>query len=198
MVRLSLKNWWVLTVKGVITLAFGITALTLDLQGVGLLAGFFSIFLLISGLILVIIPLIRKKTIDKSWRLTEGFIDIVMGTVILSFTAITTDIFITIVAIWISFMGILQIANGYRLRSLYHHWWFLIFNGIMAIAFASIIFTHSFQGIFTKAVLIGLQSIVFGSFLIVSSWYIKKLFNDISIDIPQKEGEEGNQELSYY
>ncbi len=198
MIRLALKNWWILTAKGILTLAFGITALSTTTVGVSILAKFFSVFILISGLTLVIISILPRKTADKSWKLTEGFIDIVIGTVILSFTGITTDIFISIVAIWISFMGILQVSNSYRLKSLYHHWWLLVFNAIMAIVFAILIFTHPIHGVLTKTVLIGLQGIVFGSFVIISSIYIRKLLSDISIDIPHKEGDEGNQELTYY
>ena len=198
MFRLALKNWWILTAKGILTLAFGITALSTTMVGVNILAKFFSVFILLSGLILVAISLFHRKTSDKSWKLTEGFIDIVIGTVILSFTGITNDIFISIIAIWISFMGILQVSNSYRLKSLYHHWGLLVFNAIMAITFAILIFTYPLHGIFTKTVLIGLQGIVFGSFIIISSIYVKKLLADISIDIPHKEGDEGNQELTYY
>ncbi len=198
MLRIALKNWWMLTVKGIITFIFGIVALTLPLETLVFISRFFGLLVLASGLTLVIFSLTRKTTYDRSWKLTEGFIDITIGAVVLSYVSITSSILIALIAIWISFMGILQISNGYRLKSLYNHWWFLILNGILAIAFAVLIFTQPAHGIFTLAVLIGLQAVVFGGFLIVSSIYVKKMLHDISLEIPQKEGDEGNQELSYY
>jgi uncharacterized membrane protein HdeD (DUF308 family) len=138
-----LKNWWILTIKGLLTLAFGVIAISAPI----------------------------------------------------STMLFSTRIF---VSMWISFMGILQISNGYRLRGLYNHYWILIFNGLLAISFALIVLTQPIYGIITLMTLIGLQAIVFGGFLVISSFYIRKIFYDIDTEIPHKVGEEANQELSYY
>lgn len=187
-----------LTLKGLITLVFGMIALFFPMETMMLFSRFFGILVLALGLTLVIFSLTRKGTFDRSWKLTEGFIDVTIGTVVLTFTEIGSGTLIALIAIWISFMGFLQIANGYRLRSLFNHWWFLILNGVLAITFAILIFTQPVLDVFTLIVLIGLQSMVFGGFLIVSSVFVKKMLRDISLEIPHKEGEEGNQELSYY
>ena len=194
-----LKNWWILTVKGLLTVIFGIVAVTAPVSTILIFSRLFGILLLMSGVMLFMLSLQnRKKYGDRSWKLTEGFIDLIMGIIILSFPGITTGIFISLISIWISFMGILQISNGYRLRGLYNHYWILIFNGILAIAFATFVFTQPNHELVTLIVLIGLQAIVFGGFLIISSIYIRKIFNDIDIEIPHKVGDEANQELSYY
>ena len=196
--NIEIKNWWILTIKGLLTLTFGLIALTMPVKTLMYIVNFFGILLLISGILFVLTAIIRDVRKDRTWILTEGFLDIVIATIVLSFPEFTVSIFIAIVTIWISFMGILQISNAYRFRSLYNHWWFLILNGLLAIIFALFIFTQPIHGIVTLVVLIGLQAVVFGGFLIVSSFYIKRLLEDIHIDIPQKEGDEGNQELSYY
>jgi len=196
--NIEIKNWWILTIKGLLTLTFCSIALTMPVRTLMYTVNFFGILLLISGILFVLTAIIRDVRKDRTWILTEGFLDIVIATIVLSFPEFTASIFIAIITIWISFMGILQISNGYRFRSLYNHWWFLILNGLLAIIFALFIFTQPIHGIVTLVVLIGLQAIVFSGFLIVSSFYIKGLLDDIHIDIPQKEGDEGNQQLSYY
>ena len=192
-----LKNWWMLTIKGLITFIFGLITISAPISTIMISSRLFGFLIIISGVSLLYLSS-RIKSMDRSWRLTEGFIDLIMGIIIISFTGMTTSTFLSLVAIWISFMGILQISNGYRLRGLFNHYWILIFNGILAIAFASIIFTQSFHGIMTMVVLIGLQASVFGSFLTIISMYIRKILNDIDTDIPHKAGDEANQELSYY
>lgn len=191
------KNWWMLTIKGLITFLFGLITISAPIDALPIFSQLFGILIILSGIFLTISSF-RIKDRDRNWRITEGFIDLIIGLIIISFSGMTSSIFLSLVAIWISFMGILQISNGYRLRGLFNHYWILIFNGVLAIAFASIIFTHSFHGIMTLVVLIGLQASVFGSFLTIISMYIRKILNDIDTEIPHKAGEEANQELSYY
>lgn len=192
-----LKNWWILTIKGLITFIFGLITISAPISVLPIFSQLFGILIISSGIFLTLSSF-RIKDKDRNWRLTEGFIDLIIGLIIISFSGMTSSIFLSLIAIWISFMGILQISNGYRLRGLFNHYWILIFNGVLAIAFASIIFTHSFHGIMTLVILIGLQASVFGSFMTIISMYIRKILNDIDTEIPHKAGEEANQELSYY
>jgi len=194
-----IKNWWILTIKGLLSLTFGIIAITFPIGTLLIFTKFFALILALSGSLLIYVSISRRKIDrDHSWKMTEGFIDLAIGLIVLIIPELTAAIFITLITIWISFTGILQILNGYRLRSLYNHWWILILNGFLAITFAVLIFTHPYHALITLMVLIGLQAIVFGSFLIITSINLKKLISDLKTEIPHKEGEEGNQELSYY
>jgi uncharacterized membrane protein HdeD (DUF308 family) len=195
MKQFYLKNWWTLTIKGLLTIIFGILAIMNPLGSLNPVITFFGISLLVSGTMLLTTALIRKVRRDRAWNLTEGFLDIMVATISLSLNEVSSGLFLTILAIWISFIGILQITNRYRLNGLFNHWWYLIFNGILAIIFASMIFTFPMQG---RGILIILQVGILIGFILVSSIHVKKLMEDIRIDIPRKEGEEGNQELSYY
>ncbi len=192
-----MKNWWMLTIKGLITFVFGLITISAPISVLPIISQIFGLLIILSGISLTLLSF-KIKDRDRNWRLTEGFIDMIIGLIIISFSGMTSSIFLSLTAIWISFMGILQISNGYRLRGLFNHYWILIFNGILAIAFATIIFTHTYHGIMTLVILIGLQASVFGSFMTITSMYIRKILNDIDTEIPHKAGEEGNQELSYY
>jgi uncharacterized membrane protein HdeD (DUF308 family) len=192
-----LKNWWMLTIKGLITFVFGLITISAPISVLPIVSQIFGLLIILSGISLTLLSF-KVKDRDRNWRFTEGFIDLIIGLIIISFSGMTSSIFLSLTAIWISFMGILQISNGYRLRGLFNHYWILIFNGLLAIAFATIIFTHSYHGIMTLVILIGLQASVFGSFMTIISMYIRKILNDIDTEIPHKAGEEANQELSYY
>ncbi|MGD9328329.1 MAG: DUF308 domain-containing protein [Cyclobacteriaceae bacterium] len=186
-----------LTIKGLITFVFGLITISAPISVLPIVSQIFGLLIILSGISLTLLSF-KVKDRDRNWRFTEGFIDLIIGLIIISFSGMTSSIFLSLTAIWISFMGILQISNGYRLRGLFNHYWILIFNGLLAIAFATIIFTHSYHGIMTLVILIGLQASVFGSFMTIISMYIRKILNDIDTEIPHKAGEEANQELSYY
>jgi uncharacterized membrane protein HdeD (DUF308 family) len=194
-----LKNWWLLTIKGMLTFMFGILATTTQLATDMVFSKVFGTLLILCGLLLLMIVFKERKNIqDRNWRLTEGFIDLIIGLILIAHTQITVSEFLSIITIWISFMGVLQISNGYRLRGLYNHYWILIFNGILAIAFAILVFTQPIHTTINMMILIGLYTTVFGGFLIISSLYIRKIIRDIDTEIPNKIGDEANQELSYY
>lgn len=196
--RFHLKNWWILTIKGLATFGFVLAATWTPTYSLPALISVCGILLLISGGLMIVSSILQKLRMDRAWILTEGFLDIVVGTILLSFHELSAGIFISMIAIWISFIGIIQIANKYRLNSLFNHWGFLLFNGFMAILFAFFLLQVPLEGMITRSILIGLQSGILIGFLVVSSCHVKKLLSDIQIDIPHKEGEEGNQELTYF
>ena len=194
-----LKNWWMLTIKGLITFTVGLLVISVQPDNLMFISGIFAILLLINGTGMILLSILNKRKFhDREWRLTEGFIDLIIGLIIISFSNLDPAIFIALVTIWISFMGILQVSSGYRMRGLFNHYWILIFNGLLAIGFTAMIYTRPVYELLTMIILIGLQALVFGSFLIISSIYIRKVFQDINIEIPHKVGEDANQELSYY
>jgi uncharacterized membrane protein HdeD (DUF308 family) len=196
--RYHLKNWWILTIKGLATFGFALTATWISIYSLPTLISICGILLLISGAFMIVSSILQKLRGDRTWILTEGFLDIMVGTILLSFHELSAGMFISMIAIWISFIGIIQIANKYRLNSLFNHWGFLLFNGFMAIIFAFFVLHFPLEGMITRSILIGLQTGIMIGFLIVSSCHVKKLLSDIQIDIPHKEGEEGNQELTYF
>lgn len=196
--RYHLKNWWILTIKGLATFGFVMTATWIPIDNLPTLIAICGILLLISGALMIVYSILQKPRRDRTWVLTEGFLDIMVGTILLSFHQLSAGMFISMIAIWISFIGIMQIANKYRLNSLFNHWGFLLFNGFMAIIFAFFLLHIHLEGIITRSIIIGLQAGILIGFLIVSSCHIKKLLSDIQIDIPHKEGDEGNQELTYF
>jgi len=196
--RYHLKNWWILTIKGLATFGFVLTATWISTYSLSNLISICGILLLISGALMIVTSILQKPRRDRAWILTEGFLDIMVGTIMLSFHELSAGMFISMIAIWISFIGIIQIANKYRLNSLFNHWGFLLFNGFMAFIFAFFLLQIPLEGMITRSIIIGLQSGILIGFLIVSSCHVKKLLSDIQIDIPHKEGEEGNQELTYF
>jgi uncharacterized membrane protein HdeD (DUF308 family) len=106
--------------------------------------------------------------------------------------------FLVVATTWLTLTGMLQVTNAYRLRSLFHHWKVLMLNGILAIIFSCTIIITPYERNLNKIIVMMLLGLTFIVFLIISSLYLRKLVEDIALEIPSKPGEAGNQELSYY
>jgi uncharacterized membrane protein HdeD (DUF308 family) len=193
-----LKSWRVITIKGLVTTILGLLSFYVPIEYIALLIRIFGTLLIVSGAIMIYDFLIIPSAADRNWRVIEGTIDGFFGFITLILGLVTPSNFFIVVTLWISIIGLMQISNAYRLRSLFHHWKILMLNGFLALVFSIGIIIYPRESFFNKAIIMFLLSLVFVVFLFISSFYLKKLVEDIYLDIPHKRGEEGNQELSYY
>jgi uncharacterized membrane protein HdeD (DUF308 family) len=193
-----LKSWRVITIKGLVTTILGLLSFFIPYEYTDNLIRIFGTLLIVSGAVMIYDYLIIPSTADRSWRIVEGILDGLFGIISLILGLVTPSNFIIVITLWISLIGLLQISNAYRLRSLFHHWKILMLNGFLALTFSIVIIIYPKESLFNKAIIMFLLSLVFIVFLLISSFYLKKLVEDIYLDIPHKQGEEGNQELSYY
>ena len=193
-----LKSWRVVTLKGLTTTILGILTLCLPVSNGIIFIRLFGSLLIISGSILIYDYLIFTSTSDRNWRLAEGIVDGAYGFITVTLGLVTPENFLPVLTSWITLIGLLQVTNAYRLRSLFHHWKALMLNGVLAIIFSSAILVYPGKNPVNKVLIMIILSLIFISFLLISSFYLKKLVEDIALDIPKKQGEEGNQELSYY
>jgi uncharacterized membrane protein HdeD (DUF308 family) len=193
-----LKSWRVVTIKGLVTTLLGLFTFYLLPAYAEIFIRLFGTLLIVSGSILIYDFVVNNTSRDRSWRLVEGMLDGIYGVITIILVWVNAGNFLPVITSWIILTGILQVTNAYRLRSLFHHWKALMLNGILAIAFSSGIVFYPRESQFNKAVILMSLLAVFIAFLLISSYYLKKLVEDIQLEIPGKQGEEANQELSYF
>ena len=193
-----LKSWRVVTIKGLITTLLGLFAFYLLPAYSDIFIKLFGSLLIVSGSILIYDFVVNTTTIDRKWRFVEGILDGIYGIITIIIGLVTKDNFLIIITSWIILVGVLQVSNAYRLRSLFHHWKALMLNGMLAIAFSSGIIFYPRESLLNKAMILVPLSALFIAFLMISSYYLKKLVEDIYLDIPNKQGEDANQGLSYF
>ena len=108
-------NWWLIALRGVLAILFGI--LTFVLPGVALATFIilFSAYMLVDGAAGIISALraVRKK--DR-WGLLlfEGLLNIAVGIVAFLWPGITVIAFVLLVAAWAIVSGALMTAAGFR------------------------------------------------------------------------------------
>ena len=193
-----LKSWRVVTIKGLVTTLLGLLTFYLLPAYSDLFIRLFGSLLIVSGSILIYDFVVNATTLDRSWRLVEGSIDGIYGVLTVIFGLVNVTNFLFMITSWITLTGVLQVSNAYRLRSLFHHWKALMLNGILAILFSAGVIFYPHESPLNKAIVMISFTVLFIAFLSISSYYLKKLVEDIQMEIPNKQGEEANQELSYF
>ncbi|HLF35673.1 MAG TPA: DUF308 domain-containing protein [Cyclobacteriaceae bacterium] len=193
-----LKSWRIVTIKGLVTTVLGLSALFTPPAYADIFIRIFGTLFIVSGSILIYDYFTNPASPDWKWRFAEGLVDGFFGLITLSLGWVTASNFFVVITAWVTLIGVLQVSNAYRLRSLFHHWKILMLNGLLGIMFSAGLILSPYENTTNKIIIMFLLSILFVTFLIISSFYLKRLVEDIHTELPRKQGEEGNQELSYY
>ena len=170
------KNWWLFTLKGVITILFGIAALAIPKQTILVLTMYFGAILLISGAIYIFWLLMNynRLTNNGKWLLLDGVFDIVMGFLVLSYPELTVKVFIFFIALWLLFIGSIQLFFAFRIkRTVKSSWWLPLINGVITILLAFLVFQRPFESAVAMSYLVGISAILFGFLVIATSLILR-------------------------
>jgi uncharacterized membrane protein HdeD (DUF308 family) len=174
------KNWWLLAIKGFLTLFFGFTLLILpSLNRVEIIKIFASI-ISASGLLLIFGTYFNFKN-DLPWRwwLIEGLYDLIIGMAIFFVLSqhklAAMAMFTEIIALWALVFGIIQIITAFRFQRYSVGWFAMLSSGLLAIAYTIIIFMSILPGADAKTIAIGYFAIFLGFVIFLNAIKLRKV-----------------------
>lgn len=172
------KNWWLITIKGLIFIFLGIYILKFPISGMLGLIVYGSVLLFISGLILAAFALITRR-IHKGWRwqLADGILDIIVAIILflnIGLTAVTFPYVFTLYGILTGIFWLFQ--SDYFRKNQYKFWWVVLLAGLVSILVGILIFLRPLIGIISIVSFIGILFIVHGFFLALFSFEISHAY----------------------
>ena len=167
MATLLATNWWVLALRGLAAIAFGV--LTLLVPGVSLaaLVFVFASYALVDG-VLTVIAAFRGQPNDRPWwsLALEGLVSIGAGAAAFLMPGVTTVMLVYVVAGWALITGALEIATAVRLRRHISGEWRMILAGVASLAFGTLLMLAPAMGAVAMVMWIGAYALVFGAALL--------------------------------
>ena len=171
------KNWWLMSIKGILAIGFGIMMLIRKNPMIkSSLAISFGVLVVVSGLLIITGAFLHRK-ISPRWRswLIEGLLDIIIGTIFVIKPQLAKAFFLYFLAIWAFITAFIQIITSFRMINYMERWWTFLITGIFCILFAILIFINPFYAKYNLSAIIGLSCIVFGMLLV----YLSRILRDI-------------------
>jgi uncharacterized membrane protein HdeD (DUF308 family) len=161
------QSAWMLILRGVIAIAFGVLAVTLPGLTLVLLVGLFAAYALLSGFVSIVAAW-RSRGIDNKWWLTLllGIVGIAAGIYAVVFPALTALVLVLLIGANAIFTGVLDIAIAIRLREAVKGTWMLVLSGIVSITFGLLVFFFPGAGAIALVWLISFYAIVTGVLLL--------------------------------
>lgn len=165
------KNWWLITLRGLIFFFIGIYIIRSPISGMLGLVVYGSALLFISGLVISIFAItIRKTNKNWIWQLLEGLLDIIIAIILLSNIGLTAITLPYVFAFFGVLTGIFWIMESlFFKRNNYRYWAVALVAGLFSIIIGVLIFYRPVLAALTILTIIGIMFIVQGIFLVMFS-----------------------------
>ncbi|MEV0615276.1 HdeD family acid-resistance protein [Nonomuraea sp. NPDC050404] len=166
------RSWWLLLVRGLLAIVFGVLALIWP--GITLLAlvFFFGAYAFVSGLFALFAGF-RHGARSRTWLIVSGIIGILAGIVTVVWPGITSLALLYLVAFWAIFTGVAEIVAGIQLRKDIENEWMFIVGGILSVIFGVLLLLWPGAGMLSLVWLIGGFAVLYGIAMVALSLRVK-------------------------
>jgi len=168
------RNWWLILLRGICALVFGI--LTFIWPGVTLLTliAFYGAFALIDGALAIWAAITGGEMASRWWLLIVGLLGVAAGLITLMMPGVTALVLLFFIAFWAIATGVMQIVGAIRLRKEIDNEWMLILGGALSVLFGLIVLIAPGAGALGLIWAIAAYSIVFGILFVALALRLRK------------------------
>ena len=175
-IKEAVKYWWLLLLTGLILVAVGIWVFASPATAYLSLSILFGASILTVGFLETVFAISAHKSLEGwGWTLASGLLDIVIGSYLLLYPAVTMAILPFVLGFWLLFRGFSAIGFSFDMKSYGDlNWgWFLLF-AIGIIFLAVMILAVPAFGVANMIAWTGLSFIFAGVFRIILAFRLKK------------------------
>jgi len=168
------KNWWLLLLRGIAAILFGVLALGwpgLTLLTLILLYGAFA---LVDGVIAIIAAITGDAPTARWWLAIVGILGIAVGILTFIWPGMTALILLFFIGGWALATGVFQIIGAIRLRKEIDNEWLLILSGVISVLFGLGVLVYPGAGALALVWVIGTYAIIAGVLYIGLAFRLKK------------------------
>jgi uncharacterized membrane protein HdeD (DUF308 family) len=167
------RHWWVIGLRGLAAIIFGILAFAWPGMTLAVLVLLFGVYAIVDGA-LGIMAAIRGDTSHRILMGVEGVVSILAGVAAFAWPLITALVLLYIIAFWAIVTGILEIVAAFRLRQAITNELGLIIGGVLSVLFGIVLIAAPGAGALAVVFLIGAYAIVFGISLLALAWRLRE------------------------
>ena len=174
------RNWWLIPVRGVLAILFGVAAFALPDRTFDFLVLLFGVYALIDGATVLALGLLAASYNTRLWSLVAaGFVGVATGLLTFMYTSTVSQVLVYVIGAWAIATGVLQIAAAVRLRSIISNEWLMGFSGALSIVFGALVAARPNDGAVALVYLFGVYAILLGVSLVGLGFRLRNLGADL-------------------
>jgi uncharacterized membrane protein HdeD (DUF308 family) len=170
------KNWWLLLLRGIAAIIFGILAFAwpgITLLSLVILYGAYA---LVDGVLSIAAAIGGGggAATPRWWLIVVGLLGIAAGLLTFFWPQITALVLLMFIGAWALIHGVFEIIGAIRLRKEIDNEWMLILSGALSVIFGAAMLIMPGAGALALIWVIGAYSIIFGILFIGFAFRLKK------------------------
>ena len=172
--------WWLVLLRGILLIIFGIIALVSP--GIALLAlvWIFGFFAILEGIAAIVIGIRSRSEPHWVWTLVQGVVSVLAGIIALIWPGLTALALLFVVAFWAIVVGIGEIGGAFASRrSSSTSWGWTLAAGILNILFGVVLLIWPASGILTLIWLVGIFTLAGGIVLVVLAFKVRSVAKSV-------------------
>jgi uncharacterized membrane protein HdeD (DUF308 family) len=173
------RNWWVLLLRGLVAIAFGVLVWFQPAMSLAALVLLFGAYSMADGILSVWTAIAERKE-REHWGLLllGGLLGIGVGILTFLVPGITALALVFYIAVWAIATGVLEIVAAIRLRKEIEGEWLLILSGLVSVVFGVILMAQPGVGALAVLWLIATYAIVFGVLLVILAFKARSFLSE--------------------
>jgi uncharacterized membrane protein HdeD (DUF308 family) len=174
LVEVLRRHWWVLALRGLAAVLFGILAFAWPGITIFWLVCFFGAYALVNGILSFVLAAKAPKGSGVTGLILGGLLSVAVGLVTFFWPALTALGLLILIAWWAIVNGVMEIITAIRLRKVITNEWLLVLAGIASIVFGILLLLQPAAGALVLIWWIGAWALVFGVLLMVLAFRMRR------------------------
>ena len=180
MLSILLRSWWVLILRGLFAILFGLIAIVWPDITVFVIVTIMGAFLMLDGLIEIWVGFLGRGQEEDWWTdALLGILAVIAGMGVLAWPDITAVGLMIFIGAVMAVYGATMIYQAIRLRSDITNEWILIANGALSLVLGVAFIVVPGAGAVSLVWLIATYIILFGVLLIMIGWKMRGVVQDL-------------------
>ena len=169
------KNWWLLLLRGIAAVIFGVLAFIWPGLTLLVLVILYGAYALVDGVLSLAAAVMgRGGPIPTWWLVVVGLLGIAAGILTFVWPGITALVLILFIGAWALVTGIFEIIGAIRLRKEIDDEWMLILSGVLSVLFGLGVMILPGAGALALIWVIATYAIIFGVLMIALALRLRK------------------------
>jgi uncharacterized membrane protein HdeD (DUF308 family) len=169
------RSWWLLALRGVLAIAFGVLVFLWPTLAWWFVLASFAAFALVDGVFAIAMAVTGHHPGRPWWALMiEGVLGISAGVLTLFLPGITELALLFLIAYWSIATGVFEVIAAIQLRNVIEGEWVLALSGILSVLFGVALALFPGAGAVAIAWLIGAYALTFGMLLLVLAFQLRR------------------------
>ncbi|NKC30523.1 HdeD family acid-resistance protein [Falsiroseomonas selenitidurans] len=171
--RLLARGWWLMLLRGLAGILFGLVALLLPGIGLALILGFLAAFLAIDGVSSITQAVRGGAGHSRTWLWVDGVASLAAAVAILLLPAVSALLLVVMLGAWSMVVGVIRLVLAFRSGSI-----LMGLLGALAVLVGGWMIASPGLGLLALIWLVAAQAILAGGMFIALGWRLRRVAQD--------------------